>query len=136
MVLVAATALLLGWVTESQRLRERRATCSYYAAYHAQLEKSYRINAQLAQGREEFRDSDRVFSKLADWHMAMRAKWERGASSPWQSVAPDPPMPSYSELYPPAVEAPGQENECGDAIPKTTDFGTRLQGSQIPLKRL
>src|SRR5262245_16918363 len=126
MVLVAAMALLLGSVTKTQRLLERRATCSYYAAYHAQREEFYRINAQEAQGREEFSDSARVFFKLADWHMAMRAKWERGASSTWQSVAPDPPMPSYSELYPPAVEAPRQESERGDAIPKTTPFGTRL----------
>ncbi len=93
MILVAMAALFLG----GAHLRHLKGVYRQRAVRHAQLEVSSRRIAKyagaLARIGAERPGAASSTSRRADYHAAMRQKYEDAAAHPWLSVDPDPPAP-------------------------------------------
>ena len=101
---VVAIALFSGiWLTRMGRLA---GVYEQRALYHAQQELTTReaIEDQLAHIRRiaMYPEKDPLYLRLqhlqgknpsADYHAAMRDKYELASRRPWQPVTPDPPPP-------------------------------------------
>jgi hypothetical protein len=126
MIIVAIVAILLvAWleVAGKERRRGFRNKANFHASAEGVWRKLQHRLAQLAIGddktvcdAEAFREIKAKVVAIAEYHAAMRRKYQQAASHGWFTVAPDPPPP------PPSPEAllPGRRihpgaRQCGDA---------------------
>jgi hypothetical protein len=110
---LAFTAEVIRRKREFYRERER---------YHARMAENERRSSRMAEDRLRnpinetengmFRYIARTRAERAEWHEALRKKWQRGISHPWERVERDPPTPdNYGSIdfdrpvYPPPSQA-------------------------------
>lgn len=89
--------------------------------YHARMAENERRQSRMAEDRLRNPTNEtengmvryvaRTRAERAEWHEALRKKWQRGVSHPWERVDNDPPTPdNYGpiDFKPPVYPPPGQ----------------------------
>jgi len=89
---IGVSLIALLWtqaIIHGPRLLQHRDYCLRRVAKHQLAEEKHRSCSHREQSLEEASASLRRVA----YHAAMRKKWARGASWPWEAVAPDPLEP-------------------------------------------
>ena len=120
MILVAAVGCLLGVAGMVRKSRRMIARAEFHARERLAMDRVtdgrrifegvatallYRRPGEGSMGTVRFDERDALAEQLraswqrrADYHAAMRRKYERAAMYPWLAVEPDPPEPEQPEL--------------------------------------
>jgi hypothetical protein len=83
MIVVAVVAVVLGGIVSPIRLYQTRQRYRSLAINHALAEKTWHLAPEI--------DPDVL--KMIDYHVRLKAKYERAAARPWLPVDPDPSPP-------------------------------------------